>query len=354
MFSCDRLRLARQRRKLTGKALADAARVSPVTVSKIENGHQPEDYVVDQLAQALRYPRDFFFLDAVELPDAEIVSFRSLKKMSAGERDASLAAGALGTELYKWIDGRFNLPEADLIDLTKERNRPESAARMLRQHWGLGDRPIGNMLKLLEAKGIRILSLSESTLNVDAYSFWHDDVPYIFLNQEKSAERSIFDSAHELGHLVLHYHAGAKNERGAEMQADRFASAFLMPEADILSHAAGIFTASQIIQAKKRWKVSAMALAFRLHSLNIITEWNYRSLCIELGKRGYRSSEPDGVERETSSVLLQVLTTLWAKRLTKADIAHDLRIPLEEIESLIFRLAALPAKPQGGTSTTAG
>lgn len=348
MFNAERLKLARQRRRLTGKRLAELAGVTPITVSKVENGHVPEDDTIDRFAKALGFPRDFFMMDNPEMLMSDTVSFRSLSKMSAAERNASLAAGSLGIALYDWLDAKFKLPKADLVDLNKERNRPEIAARILRQHWGLGDRPIGNVLKLLESKGIRILSLSEDTKNVDAYSFWRGPHPYIFLNQEKTAERSIFDSAHELAHLVLHHHAGAKNDRGAEMQADKFASAFLMPEADIKSEAVVGNSVHQIIRAKKRWKVSAMALAYRLNALEIINPWAYRSLCIELGQKGYRSGEPIGVERETSVVLAKVFAALWGKRMTKADIATDLSIPLEDLESLIFGLSGGGvAKPDG-------
>jgi Zn-dependent peptidase ImmA (M78 family) len=318
-------------------------------VSKIENGHQPEDYVVRRLAAALAYPREFFFLPSPNMLDADTVSFRSLKKMSAAERDASLAAGSLGVALYDWIDARFNLPKPDLIDLSKERDRPESAARLLRQHWRLGEHPVGNVLRLLESKGIRVLSLSENTRNVDAYSFWRNDKPYIFLNQEKTAERSIFDSAHELAHLVLHHHAGAKTERDAETQADQFASAFLMPEGDIMNEATRIFTAKQIVTKKVRWRVSAMALSYRLHKLGLLSEWSYRSICIELGKLGYRSAEPTGIERETSTVFAKVLAALWSKGLTKQDIASELAVPLEEIETLIFGLTGpISSPPQRG------
>ena len=259
--------------------------------------------------------------------------------MAASERDAALAAGTLGVELYTWVSHQFNLPRADLIDLSKERDRPETAARLLRQHWGIGDRPIGNVLNLLESKGIRILSLSENTNSVDAYSFWRGESPYVFLNQKKTPERSIFDCAHELGHLVLHHHAGAKNERDAEGQADAFASAFLMPSADVKSEIGSISIASQIIRSKGRWKVSAMALAYRLHKLNMISDWTYRSICIDLGKMGYRGGEPYGIEREKSVVWGKVLTTLWSKRVTKHDIALELSIPIEELEALIFELA---------------
>lgn len=338
MFNSERLITARERRMLSAKELAERVGVSTVTLSKYENGHEPDRAMVSRLAKELKYPELFFYRESPERLDTSAVSFRSLSRMKAKERRAAEAAGSLGIELYEWIDTRFNLPSTDLIDLSKERKRPEVAARLLRQHWSLGDRPISNVLKLVEAKGVRVLSLSESTKNVDAYSFWRGDHPYIFLNQEKSAERSIFDTAHELGHLVLHHHAGAKADREAETQADKFASAFLMPENDLMAYA-HILSPGQILTTKKRWKVSAMALAYRLHDLGYLSDWTYRSLCIELGKRGYRNGEPDGVQRETSAVLAKVLSALWTKRLTKADIAKDLGIPLEEIEALIFRLS---------------
>ena len=344
MFNSDRLKTARERRMLSSKALAELVGVSTVSLSKYENGHSPESEVIGRLASALDYPVNFFYREAPERLDTSTVSFRSLARMKAIERRAAESAGSLGIELYEWIDARFNLPRADLIDLSKERRRPEVAARLLRQHWNLGDRPVGNVLELVESKGIRVLSLSEATKNVDAYSFWRGDHPYIFLNQLKTAERSIFDTAHELGHLVLHHHAGSQADKEVESQADRFASAFLMPQNDMMAFA-HISNATGVIASKKRWKVSAMALVYRLHTLGYISEWNYRSICIELGKRGYRSDEPKGVEREFSKVLSKVLSALWSKRLTKRDIASDLDIPLEEIEALIFGLSPESQKP---------
>lgn len=352
IFSGERLRVARQRRKLSGKQLADRAGVSAVTVSKAENGHQVQNDTASLLADSLGFPIEFFYMERPEVIAVNTVSFRSLAKMSAANRDASLAAGALGVALYDWVDERFHLPEPDLIDLSKERERPDSAARLLRQHWGLGDRPIGNMLALLESKGLRVLSLSENTLDVDAYSFWRSDRPYVFLNQMKTPERSVFDCAHELGHLVMHHHAGAKGDKGAEQQADAFASAFVMPEADVKNEARNVTTVGHVLRLKKRWRVSAMALVFRLHKLGMITEWTYKSMCIELGQLGYRRSEPDGIERETSVVWQKVLTALWSKKITKDEIARELMIPLSELEALIFGLAGPSSKRLGGHGGT--
>lgn len=288
-------------------------------------------------------------MDKPEVLEPRAVSFRSLKKMKAAERNASLAAGSNGIALYQWIDARFDLPAPDLIDLSREQARPEVAARLLRQHWGLGDRPIGNILRLFESKGIRVLSLSENTQNVDAYSFWHADHPYIFLNQKKTAERSNFDAAHELGHLVLHFHAQAESmpEDDAERQANMFASAFLMPDADLKSVLSHVYSSSQIIRAKVRWKVSALALANRLNQIRMLSDWNYRSILIDLGQRGFRTGEPLGVERETSTLLAKVLAALWTKGITKSDIADDLNLPWDEVETLVFDLMGpTPPRPK--------
>jgi Zn-dependent peptidase ImmA (M78 family)/DNA-binding XRE family transcriptional regulator len=345
MFNYKRLALARMRRRLTGKGLAERAGLSAVTVSRLENGeNEPDHDTVEKLARALDYPVEFFFDDDPEGLNTEAVSFRSLTKMKPKERDAAIAAGSLGLQLSDWVETQFHLPKANLIDLSYETN-PEIAARSLRQFWALGEKPIGNMLGLLEVNGIRVFSLSENTATVDAFSFWRDEKPFIFLNNFKTAEHSIFDAAHELGHLVLHRHGGPQPSRAAEREAHRFASAFLMPANDVRATRPRFITVDAIIELKARWRISAMAMAYRLRVLGLLTEWQYKSACIELGRRGFRSGEPGGVPRETSRVWQKILTQLWSERRTKSDIAKELHIPLDELEGLIWGLAGPVVRP---------
>ena len=106
-------------------------------------------------------------------------------------------------------------------------------------------------------------------------------------------------------------------------------------------------TIERILAAKSRWRVSAMAMAYRLNALGLLSEWQYKSLCIELGKRGYRSGEPQGIERETSLIWRKVLSQLWTERITKNDIAKSLHLPLDELEGLIWNLAGTDLRPQG-------
>ena len=335
MFNHKRLVLARKRRKLTAKRLAECAKVSAVTITRLEKGeNQPDDSTVLRLSDALSYPVGFFFGDDPEPINIDAVSFRSMSKMTARDRDAAITAGVLSIELNDWVEERFSLPMVQLLDLSYE-TQIEAAARSLRQHWGLGERPIGSMIRLLEAHGVRVFALSENTASVDAFSFWKDDKPFIFINNFKTPERSIFDAAHELGHLVLHKHGGPTPSRSAEREADSFASAFLMPRNDIRSRMPNRISTAVILKAKSRWRVSAMAMAYRLHALQLLTDWQYKSICIELGKRGFRSGEPGGIERDESVIWKKVFSQLWIDRTTKTEIAEALNIPLDELEGLI-------------------
>jgi len=193
------------------------------------------------------------------------------------------------------------------------------------------------MIRLLEAKGVRVFSLNEDTKNVDAFSCWRDDQPYIFLNTFKSTERSRFDAAHELGHLVMHRHGAPQESRQAEMEADQFASHFLMPYDDLASRIRYVTSLEELIQAKRRWGVSVAALNYRLHKMGVISDWQNRTFNIELSTRGYRKSEPDGLPAEVSVVWPQVLADLWGERLTRDHVAEKLDLPADELSGLLFQ-----------------
>lgn len=337
-FNPKRLTLARRRRGLTKTKLAKALGVEVRSVTAYENDEfRPDKDRLSALAEKLHFPVQFFFGDDLDEIAPDIVSFRSMSKMTAGQRDSALGAGAIALILNNWIEARFDLPSAAFPDLSQEPS-PEAAAEMLRRLWGLGELPIKNMVHLLEAKGGRVFSLSIDTAQLDAFSMWHAETPFVFLNTKKSCEHSRFDAAHELGHLVLHRHAGAKGQE-AEREANTFASAFLMPRASVLANAPHMATVDQLIRFKPYWTVSVAALAYRLHDVGLVSDWHYRTLCIEIAKRGYRKKEPNEAHRETSQVLSKVFAALREEGITKGDIAAALSVHVEELDQLVFGLA---------------
>jgi Zn-dependent peptidase ImmA (M78 family)/DNA-binding XRE family transcriptional regulator len=333
-FNPRRLSIARKRRLLNQKGFAERIGIAAHTVSRCEKGlHVPTAENIEAFARVLGFPREFFFGADLDEPEARTVSFRSQKAMTAATRDAALAAGALGFLLSDYVETLFDLPPSNVPDL--HLYEPETAARMLRHAWLLGERPISNMVHLLESKGVRVLSLAENSKHVNAFSVWRDNKAYVFLNTMKSSENSRFDAAHELAHLTLHQD-GKMTGREAEDQANAFASAFLMPRSDVLAVLPRVHSLDKIVREKKRWLVSVAALNYRLHKINITSEWKYRDLCIQIAQHRYNVMEPFEIDRERSIIWQKVMTALWREKTTQKDIARKLNLPQSEVDTLIF------------------
>jgi len=342
MFNCSKLALARKRRQLTKKELAERSGVTAVTLTRLETGKttDPSIETMEALATVLNYPVDFFFGESYEELTTDAASFRSLSTMSAAQRDAALAAGQIAFALTGWVNRNFALPTPDLPDLRDD--DPISAAGAIRNYWGIGSKPIPKLITLLEAKGIRVFTLAERNKNVDAFSCWKNGIPYIFLNTFKSSERTRFDASHELGHLLMHRHTPAGHMDG-EREADMFAAAFLIPQGDLIGHMPKVHSLQQLVEKKERWGVSVAALARTAFNNGLVSDWHYRELCKQMSMLGYRTAEPRGRGPERSSVWPKVLEMLWKDGITKSHIAKELNLPIDEIEALIGPLVASDA-----------
>lgn len=343
----ERIDLVRLRLGLTKVAFADRLGVDRKTVQRMEQGGEISDQLINRLCSLSGYSQSFFEKPSVDYPSSDGVSFRSLRSLTAGPRDAALAAGALAFEVDDWIRQRFELPEHSIPQLNNQ--TPVAAAAAVRAAWGIGEKPIANMINLLEAHGVRVFSLVEETRHLDAYSFWRNKKPYVFLNTLKTAEHSRFDAAHELGHLVMHRHTGS-NHKTAEDEANAFASALLIPPNDLVAKLPNAHSLRQIIQWKKRWGVSAAALNYALRKNNLMSEWHYRGNYIQLNKLG-REVEPEGMERETSQIWKKILSALWAEGISISHIAKELEIPEFEISNLLFGITSSPEKPSKSDTT---
>jgi transcriptional regulator with XRE-family HTH domain len=177
-FNPNRLTFARTRRGLKKVDLAEKIKVDPRTITAYESGEFPPELErLDQLAIALKFPRDFFLdEEAIEQLEVDAVSFRAMTKMSATLKYTAIGAGTIAIQLNTWIESKFQLPAPDLPELGRNID-PEAAAEALRNYWGLGEQTIGSMVHLLEAKGVRVFSLAIEAKEVDAFSMWRDGTP---------------------------------------------------------------------------------------------------------------------------------------------------------------------------------
>lgn len=344
----DRIRIARMRRGMTKAELARKLSVIPRTIARYESGEAPRS-VAAALAGALDFPVAYFHRDGAPVFDSSEVRFRAARRASARERDAAAAAGVSGVEIDRWISQRFVLPEMALPSLAG--NAPETAAQLLRGFWGLGTKPLPNLVQLCESRGVRVYSLPPFADAVDAYSMWRSGTPYVFLARRKSPERIRFDLAHEIGHLVLH--DGELCETAAvEREADAFASEFLIPTASVVEYLSSAPSVADILTVRNQFKVSAMALALAAHKAGRISDWIYRQICIDLSTRGFRSSEPGGMTNyEMSRVFPQVLRRAGSTVSARV-IADELNLPLSDVHALTFGAELRAAQGTEVTSDT--
>jgi Zn-dependent peptidase ImmA (M78 family)/DNA-binding XRE family transcriptional regulator len=298
-FNADMLKLARDAREFTQADLANAAGVTQALVSKIENGliTQPSDDVVDQLAKAVKFPREFFY-QAERIVGFPHFHYRKRAKLGT---KALAHIGALinirRQHVAKLLRSCESAPAKPIpqIDLDEKGLTPEKVAEQLRAYWMLPRGPISNVVDLIEQAGGIVILCRFKTALLDGISFRAEGLPPLFfMNRDVPGDRFRFSLAHELGHMVLH--AIPDDDGKMEDQAHRFAAAFLMPATEIKPYLATP-KLSTFARVKAYWKVSIKALIKRASDLKLITDSQYRWLNVQYS-RTYKAGEPVPIERE--------------------------------------------------------
>ncbi|TJZ94587.1 ImmA/IrrE family metallo-endopeptidase [Actinacidiphila oryziradicis] len=224
-------------------------------------------------------------------------------------------------------ENRFRLIEVTPLDT------PQEAAETLREDWGVGPGPIEDLVQLIEAAGALVVVRDLATTELDAVSQWvPGGRPLFLLNSHAPPDRFRFSLAHELGHVVMHTQPG--EGRRQEDEADHFAAELLMPYATIRDELKQGVDIPRLLELKARWGVSMAALIRRASSLNVITDWQYRNLMVEMSALGYRTTEPGVVPRETPQRLAQVVTRLEQQHLGQDQAAHLAGLGGEEFHEI--------------------
>jgi Zn-dependent peptidase ImmA (M78 family)/transcriptional regulator with XRE-family HTH domain len=360
-FIGERLTEAREARGLmTQTALADLLKAQNVSVTKSaislyeNNLSDPRPEMVGELAKLLGVKESFFFLSLPKMPSNPI--FWRSRQMTIRDK-RTIAERKFGWS--KWIIDQYLKNYMDMPPLqfpgrneTSVPNNPanltddqiEEIANIARQFWGLGKAPIDNMIALLENNGIMLTYGTVNSEKLDAFSnkSEYDCSYHIFLSTDKkSAVRTRFDAAHELGHLILHSHLPKsyfteKNHSLIERQAYRFASAFLMPK-DSFRRDVWMTSIEAFKVLKEQWKVSVGAIIHRCDDIGLFghDETKAQRLWIKY-KREWKTIEEDNFDYENPQLMKRCIDALLeAKVKTKSQILFDIPFSQHDIESLL-------------------
>lgn len=208
-------------------------------------------------------------------------------------RAAALEYAYMGVKLSKHLNRYAGFPQPQPLDVADIALDPSHAAELLRAEWGLSDRPVHSMMRLLETAGVRVFSLSQEQAEVSTFSFMWEGVPYVFLQTGRDAVAQRFSLASELGHLAMH---ATDTEPVGTLrrieEAKDFGRAFLMPPCALYAHGS-TWTSRDVISASSRYKAPMEELLHHLHTLGIIN--NHQKTEIATDIKGNRPSCP--VER---------------------------------------------------------
>ncbi len=303
----EKLKKARRAKAMTQSDLARAICLTRQAISSYEQGAKsPEAETLGLISRELEQPVSYFV--APELGAFGPISARTYRAFGAATNKRNDQCDVL-TEwmaaIAAYLDQFVNFPDPQLPRLAPpavgdgySEEEVEAAAEAVRAEWGLGAGPIGNLIKLIESRGVFIAHLPVTAGKVNAFSYWSGSRPFIITGaDDTTAVRRRFDMAHELGHLVLHQGIGEEELLDkevlsrVEMEANRFAGAFLLPRK---SYPNEVFSTrlSNFIPLKERWRVAIAAQIYRCADLGIFTERQVLNLRKQLSYNTWRTREP--------------------------------------------------------------
>lgn len=304
-FNGTRLREGRIYRGLTITDLANELGVSKQMISKYENNKAvPNLDSLLYITKILKFPREYFYETPVEVKTGSTY-FRSLLTTGKKEREMQYDRVKYLTIIRALLEEYVDFPELDVPDFSDQNiESVEVVAEKVRDVWGLGDKPVKDVIYLLETKGFVISSLKLDNRTIDAFGSQHElngNVYYSIIlgNDKRSFYRRQFDVAHELGHKVLHdpylnIEDLSKDEfKQIEQEANDFAAAFLLPREsflkDVSMHPNDL---NYYTLLKKKWCVSIGAMVMRAYKLGVINDGTYQYMQRSISHKGWRTKEP--------------------------------------------------------------
>ena len=335
------IRTYREQAKLSQEELGDLLGVTRQTIAAWEKGDRaPSLEQFSKLARALNIPVDFL-LDKTEDPGTSLL-FRADNPESLGpELRALLARKSQDYASVERMTGELSaLPPSHNLE-GYDPLLSEAMGREIRDWLGVEQAPLGDVLSLLEEKGIKVIlhSLPSEVSGLSAYTEELGGV--IFVNAEHPTERKYFTALHELGHLIFHRREYGKpqsgKDRDKENTANHFAGAILMPRNVIEKELRGYrkqWIPEPLLQdLKLRYQISMRTILIRAHQVGMILPSQKRQQYDALDKK-YGPTKEDPVlppPKTLRRLEKLVYQALLKEEITTSRAAEILNKPLVEV-----------------------
>lgn len=187
-FRGERLKNARLLRAKTITSLAEETGISKQSISLYENGENKPEYMRSvSMAKALDVPVAFFFSKDPCQTKTPATYFRSLASATKLTRMSQSIKLEYVAKMYEALLEYINFPILDLpriaysgiynlydeASLAAMSNEIETVAGKLREYWGIGSGPVGDLQYILESHGVIVTGFDTAIDAVDAFSQRH-------------------------------------------------------------------------------------------------------------------------------------------------------------------------------------
>jgi len=317
-FVGTNLRLIRLFHNLSLTEVGEQVGVSKQFLSRVETGAESVSAQMEtSLAEVLKvFPEFFYHIDPNPISD-EQCHFRRQLTTKVVLRQVARARGEMLKRLVGVLDEHVELPHYQVDEADPESPETiERAAEKFRSLFGLGLGPLSNVTRIAENAGAVVIKVQGLAPEIDAVSF-ATKRPLITLNGTgRSACRERFGIAHELGHFSLHIGV-LTGDRLTETQANRFASALLMPRSTFASECRLAIRGTRLnwlglSELKLRWGVSKAAIIYRGRQLGMFSDDQARAGYVRLNRHGeaLQESEDHLIENEEPEVITESLKVM--------------------------------------------
>jgi Zn-dependent peptidase ImmA (M78 family)/transcriptional regulator with XRE-family HTH domain len=297
--------LARESRGYTQAWLADAVGISQSKLSKYEvDAIEASENDLDRLSEVLGYTREFFS-EPAEVYGANCFYHRKQASMPSRQLRAIHAQMNVFRMQVKRLLKDVTVEQTarfEELDVDKF-GGPANVAREMRKVWSMPEGPVRNLTALVERAGAIVWKCDFGTRQLDAIGQAPPgEFPLIFVNSASPGDRLRFSIAHEVGHALMHWKASADRE----LEANQFASEFLMPLDDIGVSLRNL-SLDRLALLKQQWKTSMQAIIKKAGDSGKISERHVRTLFTQMSKNGWRTKEPVECPPEEPTVIAAAL-----------------------------------------------
>ncbi len=312
MFSKN-LKYYRLKSNMSMKELASSIGVSPMTISYYESGERkPGMETVKALAEVL----DVKVTDFLSSRNHNLIfshgEFRKGSRLSVKQQDyirESVEEYLSRFYCVVALLGGEVLPEAPVCRGIRLSMDVEENAFAMRRYLHLSEfGPVGNLIGILENKGILVYV---TDIESDAFSGMNGTVngrPYVIVNGKMSPERIRSTIAHEMAHILFEWPEELQEKKAEEM-VTAISQAFLFP-ADDAKRELGIRRTSvtrDMSLVCKEYGISMYLLVKRANLCGIVKDNAAKDFYIKAGRSDWRKNEPSRIEKEEPILFMQLV-----------------------------------------------